>query len=212
MSVVVLTVKRTLLVPGIWPVVAVAVLAAWVGSWLATHSLGGDDGFLEEVRHGSLLFAALLTLSLAEPLQTGREVRTGQMMLRHAKGGGFALSARWVGLFLSLLPVLALAALAAGGVPASLAGLAGQVGVLVAGGLALGSFLERRHLVPALWGLALLGQLRPWMSTLEGSVAWIWLVPDLGSVGSGAAWQHGLCWALGVLALAHGRLTTLSAR
>lgn len=212
MSAVVFTLKRTLLVQSIWPVVAVAVLSAWVGTWLATHSLGADEGFLEEVRHGSMLFAALLTLSLAEPLQTSDEVRSGQLMLRHAKGGGFALPARWAGLSLSLLPVMALAALAAGGLPSSLAGLIGQVGVLVAGGLALGAFLERKHLVPALWCLAILGQLRPWLATLEGSAAWSWVVPDLGSVGSGVAWLHGLCWALGVLAIAQGRLTAVSAR
>lgn len=219
MSVVVSILKRTLLVPGAWSVAAVAALAAWVGSDLATQSLGADQGFVEEVRHGSLLFAALLSLSLAEPLQTGHEARSGLLLLRHGKGGGFALAARWAGLFLALLPVLLLAALGAGGLPAAPWGLAGQIAVLVAGGLLLGSFLDRRRLVPALWGLAILGQLRPWMTTLEGSWSWTWLVPDLasmgaepGGVGLGGVSLHGLLWVLGALALTHGRLLAISAR
>jgi len=204
--------KRTLLVPAVWPVAVVAVAAAWIGNDLAAHALGGDGAFVAEVRHGSLLFAALLLLSMAEPLQMAQETRSGLLMLRHGKGGGFALVARGTGLILSLLPLLCLAAWASGGLPAAPWGLLAQVAVLVAGGLVLGAWLDRRRLVAALWALAIVGQLRPWLTGLDGSAVWVWLVPDLGAVGAGAAWAHGLLWALGALALAHGRLTALSAR
>lgn len=200
-------VKRTLLVPGFWPVLAVAAAAAWAGTWLAEQVLGGGQGFVAEARHGSLLFAALLLLSLAEPLQVADEARGGLLLLRHARGGGAALLTRWAALVLTLLPALALVALAAGGLPERPGLLVAQLGLLTAGGLALGCCLDRRRLVPALWALAVLAQLRGWLVVEPWSRPLAWCLPDL----SGVGWS-GLLWALAVLALGRGRLEHQLAR
>ena len=46
------------------------------------------------MRHGSVLFAGVLALSLAEPLEVGRDARQGLLLLRRARNGGFALGRR----------------------------------------------------------------------------------------------------------------------
>jgi len=155
------TLRRTLGSPALLPLSLAAAGLAWLGRRLAESALGGGEGFVDEVRSGALLVAGVLVLSLAEPLAVAREARSGLLLLRAARGGGFALTQRWLGLVLAMLPTVALSALAAGGVPQQPLPLLLDLLVLAAGGLLLGSLLERGLLVPALWLLLVAGQLRP---------------------------------------------------
>ena len=200
-------VRRTLLVPSLWPVAFVSAVAAWVGTWLAVESMGATEVYVAEVRHGSMLFAGVLTLSLAEPLQTARDARSGLLLLRVARGGGFALVSRWLGLVVATLPLVLLAGLAAGGLPAEPLTLLVQLLVISAAGLALGAFLERGRLVPALWGLVLLGHLQPWIASARWGGAVAWLLPRLGQLEGGWGLVHGLAWSAGALLVAQGRLS-----
>ncbi len=213
------TLRRTLLVPASVAVTALAAALAWLGSYLAAAQLGADEGFLAEVRAGSLLFGGALVLSLAEPLTVLREARGGLLALRAARGGGFALGRRWLGLLLATLPTVLICAWAAGGEPASPLGLLLDLGVLCAGGLALGAFLERALLVPALWCLLVLGQLRPWFGDSPAA----WLLPHMGDLSgagatgaasgsagpavSAATAAAALLWCAGMLLLADWRLS-----
>ncbi|HTE05958.1 MAG TPA: hypothetical protein VK824_07165 [Planctomycetota bacterium] len=220
------TLRRTLAAPSSLAVTALAVALAWLGSFLASAQLGADEGFLAEVRAGSLLLGGALVLSLAEPLTVLREARGGLLALRAARGGGFALRRRWLGLLLATLPTVLLCAWAAGGPPAAPLALLADLGLLCAGGLALGAFLERPLLVPALWCLAVLAQLRPWLGDSPAA----WLLPRMGGLGGAAAGAgsavlagpgtagaglglsalgaaHALCWCAGMLLLADWRLS-----
>jgi len=189
MGPVVTTLRRTLFVPASVAVTVLAAALAWLGSYLAAAQLGADESFLAEVRAGSLLFGGALVLSLAEPLAVLREARGGLLSLRAARGGGFALGRRWLGLLLATLPTVLICAWAAGGRPAAPVGRLSDLrvlldlGVLCAGGLLLGAFLERALLVPALWCLAVLGQLHPWFGDSPAA----WLLPRLGNLDLAAA-------------------------
>ncbi len=105
------TLRRTLAAPALLPLSLVAAGLAWLGRRLAQEALGGGEGFTDEVRTGALLLAGALVLSLSEPLELAREARGGLLLLRAAKGGGFALPQRWAGLLLAMLPTVVLAAL-----------------------------------------------------------------------------------------------------
>lgn len=204
--------RRVLCVPSLLPVVAVAAGAAWMGTWLAQYVLGGDDGFVEEVRHGSVLFAGVLALSLAEPLEVGRDARQGLLLLRRARDGGFALGRRWLGLLLATLPVATAAALAGGGLPEAAWSLLVELGLLCAGGLLLGACFSRAVLVPALWGLFVLGHLRPWLDgSGVGSFAAL-LLPRLGDTDGAFGLVHAGLWCAGALLLAERRLVAVAAR
>jgi len=200
--------RRTLLVPAMLPLTGVAMGLAWLGTRLARGALGGEEGFVDEVRAGSLLFSGALVLSLAETLAVMRDARSGLLLLRAAKGGGFSLPARWLGLLLASLPTVALASLAGGGglrvPPPVLADLA----VLCAGGLFLGSWLERPLLVPALWCLLVAGHLRPWLA--DNPVAWV--LPAFGQLGGAAGLLHAALWCASMLLLAEWRLGAVAAR
>ncbi|MCB9897276.1 MAG: hypothetical protein H6825_04670 [Planctomycetes bacterium] len=211
MRVVLSTLRRTLLVPSALPVIAVSAAAAWLGTQLARGVLGGDEGFVEEVRHGSLLFAGALVLSLAEPLEVGKDARSGLLLLRRAKDGGFALVRRWMGLLLAVLPVAAVTALAAGGLPEAPLLLLVELGLLCAGGLLLGACFDRAILVPALWGLLVLGHLRPWLDGSGVGSFVALLVPRLGDTGGGLGLLHAALWCCGALLLADRRLVAVSA-
>lgn len=212
MRIVLTTARRTLLVSSALPLLAVAAGAAWVGTQLARAGLGGGEVFVEEVRHGSLLFAGVLALSLAEPLEVGRDARAGLLLLRRARSGGFALPARWLGLLLGILPVVAAAGLASGGIPAAPVSLVLELALLCAGGLFLGACFDRAALVPALWGLFVLGHLRPWLDgSASGSFAAL-LVPRLGEAVTWNGAVHALLWCAGILLLADRRLAAISAR
>ena len=195
------------------PVLAVAGAAAWLGARLATAGLGAGEGFVDEVLAGSLLFAGALVLSLAEPLELGRDARAGLLTLRVAKGGGYALGRRWLGLLLATLPAVALAAVAGGGWPEHPWVLLRQLGVLCAGGLALGAWFDRQLLVPALWMLLVAGHLAPWLADVAPPLAWV--LPRLGEVETDLgvwAWAHAVVWSLGAACLARWRLDALVAR
>ena len=199
--------RRTLLVPAMLPLTGVAIGLAWLGTRLARGALGGEEGFVDEVRAGSLLFSGALVLSLAEPLAVMRDARSGLLLLRAARGGGFSLPARWLGLLLASLPTVALASLAGGGglllPPALLADLA----MLCAGGLLLGSWLDRPLLVPALWCLVVAGHLRPWL----GASPVAWVLPAFGQVSDAAGLAHAALWCLSMLLLAEWRLGAVAA-
>lgn len=212
MATVLATLRRSLLVPAVLPLLFVAGAGAWLGTWLAAAALGGDAGFLDEVRQGALLCAGALTLSLAEPLLVGREVRGGLLALRVARGGGPALVGRWLGLVLATLPALVVATLAGGGLPPAPGALLVELLVLAAAGLALGSFLDRARLVPVLWVLLVASYLRPWLAADPRGVVLAWALPALGTLHGWTGVAHGLLWSAGALALAHWRLGRLVAR
>jgi hypothetical protein len=198
-------------------VLAVAAAGAWLGQELAAAGLGAGMGFLDEVLAGSLLFAGALALSLAEPLEVGRDARAGLLTLRVARGGSYGLGRRWLGLLLATLPAVALAALAAGGLPPEPWVLLRQLGVLCAAGLALGAWCDRHLLVPVLWVLLVAGHLRPWLLDVAPPLAWA--LPRLGEVETGAnaahawaPWLHAGAWSLGAVWLARWRLAALVGR
>ena len=200
------TARRVLLAPALVPLTLAAAGSSYLAVLLASDALGGDEGFVDEVRRACLPFAGALVLSLAEPLEVGREVREGWLALRVARGGGFALLSRWAGLLLATLPTVLIASLAAGGWPRrpDLALL--ELAVLCAGGLALGAWLERALLVPALWCLLVAGHLWPWLAGSGAS----WLLPRLDGGGGAWSWVAAATWCAGSLLVARARLTTLA--
>ena len=200
------TARRVLLAPALLPLTAVAAGSSFLAVRLAGEALGGDQGFVEEVRRACLPFAGALVLSLAEPLEVGREAREGWLGLRVARGGGFALLSRWAGLLLATLPTVLLSAWAAGGWPERPELAVRELAVLCAGGLLLGAWLERALLVPALWCLLVAGHLWPW---LEGGAA-SWVLPRLDGAGGGTPWLTATLWCAGCLLLARARLTAVA--
>ena len=202
---------RCLTAPSLAPVLFLGGVAAWVSSTLAASALGADAAFLAEVRQGSLLFAGLLFLSLAEPLETGREARDGLLLLRAVRGGGFALTARWAGLLAATLVSLLPAAVVGGGWPRAPLAVVAGLGVFVAGGLLLGACLRRAHLVPALWALAVATHLRPWLASEAWTAPVAWLLPDLAAVERPAGLGAAACWVAGALLLTHARLARVAA-
>jgi hypothetical protein len=88
------TARRVLLAPALVPLTLACAGLSWLAVLLARQALGGDQGFLDEVRAACLPFAGALVLSLAEPLEVGREAREGWLRLRAARGGGFAQTVR----------------------------------------------------------------------------------------------------------------------
>ena len=217
MSVVLTVARRALFVPTLLPLTLVALAGAWAGPWLAMNSMGATDAYLSEVRHGCLLFVGTLVLSMSEPLLVGREAASGLLSLRVAKAGGLGLVPRWLGLTLACVPLVVLSAFVAGGAPRDPAALLAQLLVLAAGGLLLGSFLERGRLVPALWALLVIGHLRPWLEAVqwEGLAvgkALALIVPRLGAVDGSQGALHALLWSLAALALARARLLAVAGR
>lgn len=202
------TLRRTLAAPALLPLSLVAAGLAWLGRRLAQEALGGGEGFVDEVRTGALLLAGALVLSLSEPLQLVHEARGGLLLLRVAKGGGYALPQRWAGLALAMLPSVLLAALAGGGLPPRPLPVLLDLSVLVAGGLLLGSLLERTLLVPALWLLLLAGHLRPWL--LAGGAGWF--LPAFGRMDGAEGALHAALWSGGALLLAQWRLSAVTGR
>jgi len=202
------TLRRTLFSPAMLPLALVAAGLAWLGRRLAAEALGAQQGFLGEVRTGSLLVAGALVLSMSGALAVRREARDGLLALRLARGGGFALPQRWAGLVLGMLPVVALAALFGGGPPPQPVPLLLDLLVLSAGGLLLGSVLEGGLLVPALWLLLLAGHVRPW---LTGSGAG-WLLPAFGRMDGVEGALHAGLWCAGALLLADWRLGVAAGR
>jgi hypothetical protein len=202
------TLRRTLWTPALLPVACVAAGLAWLGHRLAEVQLGGGEGFVDEVRTGSLLLAGALVLSMSETLSVRREARDGLLALRAAKGGGFALTQRWLGLALGMLPTVALAAAFGGGVPAHPLPLALDLLVLAAGGLLLGSVLEGGLLIPALWLLLVVGQLRPWLAPSGAG----WLLPAFGHLQGVEGALHAGLWCAGALLIADWRLSAVAGR
>ena len=202
------TLRRVLLVPQTALAALLGSGLAWLGVRLAAEALGGGEGFVDEVRLSSLLFVGALVLSLAEPLQVAGEARSGLLALRRARGGSFGLVARWAGLLLATLPALALTALAGGGWPAGGAWAVVDLGVLCAGGLLLGAFLERALLVPALWLLFVAGHLHPW---LAGTPAGL-VVPTFGAARDASGLAVAGLWVAGALLVARARLAAVAAR
>jgi hypothetical protein len=207
-----LVVRRSLLVPSLVPVAFVVAVLSWAGIWLARESMGATDLYLAEVRHGCLLFAGTLTLALAEPLRTREDVGKGALLLRYARSGELALVPRWIGLGLACLPLVAVAAVAAGGLPSRPGLLAAQLMVLAAGGLALGALLQRGRLVPALFGLLILGHLRPWIHEADWGPAVTWVLPRLAAVDGVDGLLHAALWSAAMLFLAHARLVRVAGR
>ncbi len=204
--------RRTLLVPTTALAAAGAVLAAWLSALLAEGSLGGTEGFVEEVRQGAALFAGALVLSLAEPLEIGREARSGVLALRLSRARSSGLLLRALALSMATWPVVLLASLAAGGWPTEPLGLAVELFTLAAGGLALGSVLDRQLLVPALWALLVVAHLRPWLVEAAWGAPLAWVLPRIGELHGGAALAHGVLWGLAVLLLASWRLDVEAGR
>ena len=202
--------RRSLLVPALVPVAFVVSVSSWASIWLALESMGATEAYLAEVRHGCLLFAGALALSLFEPLRTGDDARRGMLRLRWAHRGALGLVPRWLGLVLATLPVVILAALAAGGAPGDPLALLIQLHVLAAGGMALGAFLERGRLVPALWALLVLGHVRPWVAASDWGRPLAWLLPRLSEVGAGQAAWPALLWCVGALLIARARLSVVA--
>ena len=199
------TARRVLLAPALVPLTLVCAGSSWLAVLLASQALGGDQGFLDEVRAACLPFAGALVLSLAAPLEVGREAREGWLALRVARGGGFGLLPRWAGLLLGTLPTVLLCAWAAGGWPKQPLAVLLDLGVLCAGGLALGAWFERALLVPALWCLLVAGHLWPWLSAGAAS----WLLPRLGGEPSVRQALAAAVWCAGSLALARARLSVV---
>jgi hypothetical protein len=208
------TLRRTLVSASFWPTLLVTLGASWVAAQLVSASLGPTESFLAEIRQGCMLFGGLLVLSLAEPLQVGREAREGILLLRAVRANNLGLLARWLGLLFATLPAVLAAAIASGGLPSSMLALISQLAVLAAGGLLLGSFLERGRLVPALWVLAVVGQLRPWLARDGWGAAVAWLLPDLAGLQEGKmlGLLHAFLWVVGALCLTRWRLLAVAAR
>jgi hypothetical protein len=200
------TARRVLLAPALPLLTLVAAASSWLAVLLASQALGGDQGFVDEVRAACLPFAGALVLSLAEPLEVGREVREGWLALRVARGGGFALTSRWAGLLLGTLPTVLVCAGAAGGWPQRPLGALLELAVLCAGGLLLGAWLERALLVPALWCLLVAGHLWPWLA--QGGASWV--LPRLGGEAGPLQALAAASWCAGSLLLAHARLVRLA--
>jgi hypothetical protein len=200
------TARRVLLAPALPLLTLVAAASSGLAVLLASQALGGDQGFVDEVRGACLPFAGALVLSLAEPLEVGREVREGWLALRVARGGGFALISRWAGLLLGTLPTVLVCALAAGGWPRQPLGALLELAVLCAGGLLLGAWLERALLVPALWCLLVAGHLWPWLA--HGAASWV--LPRLGDEAGPLHALAAACWCAGSLLLARARLVRLA--
>lgn len=200
--------RRVWCVPAILPVTVLAVGATVFATMLARVALGGA---VADARQGALLFAGALFLSLCEPLEIGREARGGPLVLVAVRRRGLGLPTRALALLLGSLPVLGLAALASGGWPADPVGLIGSQLVLSMAGLFLGAFVDRALLVPALWGLVVVGHLRPWIAA--GPAAPLaWLLPGLGELRSPVLLAHALVWGAGLLCLAQWRLERVVAR
>jgi hypothetical protein len=197
------TARRVLLAPALVPLTLVCAASSGLAVLLADEALGGDEGFVDEVRRACLSFAGALVLSLAEPLEVGREAREGWLALRVARGGGFALVSRWVGLLLGTLPTVLVSAWAAGGWPRQPLGVLLELAVLCAGGLLLGAWLERALLVPALWCLLVGGHLWTWIAGSGAS----WLLPRLDG---GGGWPAAAAWCAGSLLLARARLSAVA--
>lgn len=208
MRVILATVQRTWAEAALWPIVVLAAGLAWLGRRLALEALGGGEEYAGEVQAGALLLAGAAVLSLAEPLVLAREARGGLLLLRAARCGGFGLAGRWAGLMLAMLPALALAVVAGGGLPPRPLGVALDLVVLVAGGLLLGSLLERTLLVPALWILLVAGHLRAWLEPAGVG----WLLPAFGQLDGWDGALHAVLWACGALALARWRLAAVAGR
>jgi hypothetical protein len=202
------TLRRTLGTPAIVPLSLIAAGLAWLGQRLAREALGGGEGFVDEVRAGSLLLAGALVLSMSDALAVRREARDGLLALRAARGGGFGLPQRGAGLLLAMLPTVALAALCGGGAPTGLVPLMLDLAVLVAGGLLLGSLVEGVLLVPALWLFLLAGQLRPWLQHAGPG----WLLPAFGRMEGVEGALHAALWCVGALLLADWRLSAVAGR
>jgi hypothetical protein len=202
------TLRRTLLTPGLLPASVVAAGLAWLGTRMADGQLGGGEGFVSEVRTGALLLAGALVLSISDALSVGREARDGLLALRAARGGGFALPQRWLGLVLAMLPTVTLAAVCAGGAPAHPLPLLLDLLVLAAAGLLLGSLLEGGLLIPALWLLLVAGGLRPWIAASGAG----WLLPAFGRMEGVEGALHAGLWCAGALLLADWRLSTIAGR
>lgn len=202
------TLRRTLGTPALIPLSLVAAGLAWLSQRLAREALGGGEGFVDEVRTGSLLLAGALVLSMSEALAVRREARDGLLALRAARGGGFALPQRWAGLLLAMLPTVVLAALCGGGAPVRPLPLALDLAVLAAAGLLVGSLVEGGLIVPALWLLLLAGQLRPWL--LASGAGWI--LPAFGRMEGTEGALHAALWCAGALLLADWRLSAVAGR
>ena len=202
------TLRRSLLTPGLLAVSGVAAGLAWLGTKLAEGQLGGGEGFVDEVRTGALLLAGALVLSISDALAVGREARDGLLALRAARGGGFALPQRWIGLSLAMLPTVALAAAFTGGAPSHPLPLLLDLLVLAAGGLLLGSLLEGGLLIPALWLLLVAGGLRPWIAASGAG----WLLPAFGRMEGVEGALHAGLWCVGALLLADWRLASIAGR
>lgn len=200
------TARRVLLAPALVPLTLVSMGLSWLAALLASQALGGDQGFVDEVRGACLPFAGALVLSLAEPLEVGREAREGWLRLRAARGGGFALPSRWAGLLLGTLPTVLLSAWASGGWPRQPLAVLLELGVLCAGGLALGAWFERALLVPALWCLLVAGNLWPWLAGSRAS----WVLPRLGGVLDPQQMLAAGLWCAGGLLLARARLAAVA--
>ncbi len=197
--------RRTWSAPGLLPLTVIAMGGAWLGTRLASESLGGREGFVQEARSGALLFAGVLVLSLAEPLEVARDARSGVLLLRVAAGRGFALVRRWAALVIATLPTVLLAAWAAGGAPDDPLALLVQLGVLSAAGLALGAWVDRALLVPGLWLLLVAAHLRPWFAASDLGVL-ARLLPAMTSEGGLDGLLHGALWVFGLLLIADWRL------
>jgi len=205
-------VRRSLCVPALLPVAFVTAVLSWAGVWLARGAMGATPDYLADVRHGCLLLAGTLALALAEPLHTRADVGRGLLSLRFARSGGLGLLPRWIGLGLACLPMLALAALASGGLPSRPLLLASQLAVLAAGGLALGAVFERGRLVPCMLGLLVLGHLRPWIERASWGPAVSWLLPDLSALEGSQGLLHAALWSAAALVLARARLRCVAGR
>lgn len=205
-------VRRTLQVPALVPVAFVVCVTSWASIWLARESMGATAVYLDQVRHGCLLFSAVLVLTVAEPLRTRADAAAGIMRLRFARSGALGLLSLWLGLTLACLPLAALVSLVTLGWPQAPLALLAEVLVLVAGGLALGALLDGGRLVPALWGLLILGHLQPWLASSPSGAAAAWALPRLGGLEGVGGWVHAALWSAGALCLARAQLLRVVAR
>jgi len=204
--------RRTLGAPAMPLVAAGAVVAAWLSTLLAEASLGANEGFVDEVRQGAALFGGALVLSLAEPLEVGREARSGLLAVRLSRTRTSGLAVRALALSMSTWPVVAAVSLAAGGLPPDPVSLVVELFVLAAGGLALGSVLDRHLLVPALWGLLVVAHLRPWLAEAAWGAPLAWVLPRMGDMQGPLALAHGVAWGAAALLLAGWRLDVAAGR
>ncbi|MED5329759.1 MAG: hypothetical protein VX916_00525 [Planctomycetota bacterium] len=203
--------SRSLFVPQILPIAVIAVGASWLGVRLASSVLGGTEGFVGEVRDGAFLFSGALTISLAEPLGLWNEARAGMLTLTLARADFAGLLWRCVGLVMASTPVLFAVALVTGGWPSQPIGLIGDLSVMAAAGLFLGSFLRRSLLVPSFWLLLMIVHLRPWLDAGAGhSVAWFLPQPEM--TGEWPELVHGALWIGATLTLANWKVRQIAGR